>query len=276
MTPRRSGSCRTCRKIPDLSAEGVAVSPDGRSMAYMTFPGGTLWRSAVDGTARVQITFPPMHAVLPHWSPDGSQIAYFAWSPSETPRIYVVPGAGGTPRRVTSGALVETDPSWSPDGRRLAYGSGPGFEPSDAPNAVIRIVELATGKVEIIPGSQGLFSPRWSPDNRYIAAMSYDSSDLRLYDLASRTWSTLVPKADGYLGWEQWTADGRALVYQHAGDIRRTTVDDRRTELVASIEGLDIAFGVLGPWVGFTPDGTPILLLDAGTHDIYALDWEAP
>jgi len=261
---------------PDLSAEGVVLSPDRRSIVYTAFPGGTLWRSAVDGSARVQITFPPMRAVLPRWSPDGSQIAYFAWSPSETPRIYVVPGAGGTPRRVTSGALVETDPSWSPDGRRLTYGSGPGFEAADSPNAVIRIVDLGTGKVDVIPGSQGLFSPRWSPDNRHIAAITYDSTGMRLYDLAARTWSTLVEKGDGSLGWEQWTADGRSLVYQYGPEVRRTTLDDRTTQVIASLQGLDLAYGFLGPWVGFTAEGMPLLSLDVGTHDIYALEWYAP
>ena len=30
------------------------------------------------------------------------------------------------------------------------------------------------------------------------------------------------------------------------------------------------------PLYGSTPDGWPMILLDAGTHDIYALDWDAP
>jgi hypothetical protein len=36
------------------------------------------------------------------------------------------------------------------------------------------------------------------------------------------------------------------------------------------------AASVLGEWIGSTPDGTPLVLLDTGTHDIYALDWDAP
>ncbi len=39
---------------------------------------------------------------------------------------------------------------------------------------------------------------------------------------------------------------------------------------------LDVVSGVLGAWIGYTPDGSPMVLLDVGTHDIYALDWEAP
>jgi hypothetical protein len=29
-------------------------------------------------------------------------------------------------------------------------------------------------------------------------------------------------------------------------------------------------------WVGLAPDDSPLLVRDAGTQDIYALDWEAP
>jgi len=31
-----------------------------------------------------------------------------------------------------------------------------------------------------------------------------------------------------------------------------------------------------GDWGGLAPDDSPLLLRDAGTHDIYALDWQAP
>jgi hypothetical protein len=36
------------------------------------------------------------------------------------------------------------------------------------------------------------------------------------------------------------------------------------------------AVGVTGQWLGAAPDGSPLLLLEAGTHEIYALDWDAP
>ena len=31
-----------------------------------------------------------------------------------------------------------------------------------------------------------------------------------------------------------------------------------------------------GFWIGVTPDGSPIVLCDIGTQEIYALDWQAP
>jgi len=272
-----AGSKQFVPYLVDLSAEGVAVSGDGRSVAYTAYPEGTLWRSGADRSDRVQLTFSPTSAALPRWSPDGTQIAFFAWTASETPRIYLVAAAGGTPRRATTGTLPEADPSWSPDGRRLAFGSGPGLDLPDSPNAVIRLLTLDTRQVTVLPGSQGLFSPRWSPDGRYIAALSFDSLRLLLFDVAAGTWTELVGRGSGFLGWESWSPDSRSISYQGGtSDIRRVTLADRRTEVIASTKALDLASGVLGPWIGYTPDGSPLVLLDAGTHDIYALDWDAP
>ena len=59
-------------------------------------------------------------------------------------------------------------------------------------------------------------------------------------------------------------------------EVRRIRIDDRRIEPVASLSGLDLAPATFGPWFGALPDGTPLTLIDAGTHDIYALEWEAP
>jgi Tol biopolymer transport system component len=265
--------------LPDLSAEGVAVSPNGQSIAYTANPEQTLWRSAIDGRDPVQLTFPPTIAALPHWSPDGTQIAFFAWTPSETPRIYLVPATGGTLRRATSGTTPEADPSWSPDGKRLVFGTAIGFDTVNSPDRVLRILDVGTGQVSVVPESKGLFSPRWSPDGRYIAAFTSDSLSLRLYDVAAKTWNELVPGGAENLGWESWLLDSRWIQYvagTNTFEFRRIRIDDRRTELVASLSGLELAPATFGPWFGALPDGTPLTLLDAGTHDIYALEWDSP
>ena len=271
-----AGSKQFVPHLGDLSAEFVSMSSDGQWIAYVAYPEATLWRSRTDGSERVQLTFRPTLAALPRWSPDGSQIAFYAWTAAEKAKIYLVPAAGGTPRQATTGTQPESDPSWAPDGRRLAFGSGPGWDAATSPNAVIRVLTLDTGQVTVVPGSQGLFSPRWSPDGRYIAAVSFDSLSLRLFDVAAGSWTEIVPKGSVFLGWEYWSPDSRSVVYQQANEIRRVTIADRRIEVVASITGLDVAQGLFGAWFGSTPDGWPLVLLDAGTHDIYALDWEAP
>jgi Tol biopolymer transport system component/predicted Ser/Thr protein kinase len=263
--------------LGELSAEGVALSNDGAWVAYVAYPDGALWRSRTDGSERLQLTFSPTQGFMPRWSPDGTQIAFFAAMGSETPKVYLVPATGGTPRRATAGALGEADPSWSPDGKRLVFASGPGFDTPDSPNAVIRILALDTGKVTVVPGSQGLFSPRWSPDGRYIAALSFDSLRLAIFDLTTSTWRDVIAHSSTFLGWPAWSQDSRAIVCQlGVGEIDRITVADGRREVVTTFSDLPLASGFLGSWIGFTPDASPMVLLDAGTHDIYALDWDTP
>ena len=97
--------------------------------------------------------------------------------------------------------------------------------------------------------------------------------------MKARHQTDLAPRGKEY-GWPSWSADSTAVTFEQgdvsAAEIVRVRVADRRLEPVATTRGVDIVFGNLGPWFGSTPDGWPIVLIDAGTHDIYALDWEAP
>jgi WD40 repeat protein len=56
----------------------------------------------------------------------------------------------------------------------------------------INILDLRTHKVSVVPGSTGLFSPHWSPDGRYIAALSYDGQTLMLFDFKTKKWVELA------------------------------------------------------------------------------------
>ena len=62
--------------LSGISASDLRFSRDGEWVAYVSYPEGTLWRSRVDGSDRLQLTSPPVIAALPHWSPDGTQIAF--------------------------------------------------------------------------------------------------------------------------------------------------------------------------------------------------------
>jgi len=44
-------------------------------------------------------------------------------------------------------------------------------------------------------------------------------------------------------------------------------------ERVVDLTNLPIT-GYYGIWLGLAPDDSPLLLRDAGSQDIYALDWE--
>jgi eukaryotic-like serine/threonine-protein kinase len=260
-----------------ISAEAVAISGDGRWMAYTAFPEGTLWRSRLDGSERLQLSFPPMLAMLPRWSPDASQIAFVGGTTAENSRVYVVSAAGGAPRRATASTVAEFDPTWAPDGRHLAFGGFIGGA-GTATQSAIQEVDLTSGPVRPLPGSEGLFSPRWSPDGRYIVALSLDSLRLVLFDIAAQKWTDLLPTRSP-VGYPNWSSDSQSILYRQLDlqEIRRITIGDHHVEIVTPISQLHLASRpILGTWVGATPDGSPLVLLDAGTHDIYALDWDAP
>ena len=73
----------------------------------------------------------------------------------------------------------------------MAFGRNVTGGPEDR-EITIQIADLETGQITPVPGSKGLFSPRWSPDGRHLVALSHDSLRLLLYDFASQQWRPLV------------------------------------------------------------------------------------
>jgi WD40 repeat protein len=105
-----------------ISAGDVDFSRDAQWVTYVSYPDNTLWRSKPDGSARLQLTYPPMQAALVHWSPDSQQIAFSGITPGKPWKVFLVARDGGSPMPVTSENIQETDPTWSTDGKTLAFG----------------------------------------------------------------------------------------------------------------------------------------------------------
>lgn len=60
-----------------ISAEYLDFSKDRQWIAYVSYPEGTLWRSKVDGSERLQLTYSSDYSFMPRWSPDGKEIVFF-------------------------------------------------------------------------------------------------------------------------------------------------------------------------------------------------------
>jgi Tol biopolymer transport system component len=257
-----------------ISSEGLAFSPDRQWVAYTTYPDGTLWRSRVDGTERLQLTSPPMKAVMPRWSPDGTQIAFNAILPNVNWNIYVISSAGGSAERVLPSEKSQLDVDWSPDGKSLIFGS------ALEPNRAIYILDLKSRRVSTLPGSEGYFSPHWSPDGRYISGTTVISEKLMLFDTSTQKWTN---PCDCTVGYPMWSRDGKYLYFQYypaldkAYRIVRLRMNDRKIEDVAEITKVGrITVGTWGQWFGLAPDQSPLLARDISTQEIYALemDWQ--
>jgi serine/threonine protein kinase/Tol biopolymer transport system component len=256
-----------------ISAGELDYSRDGKWVTYVSYPDNTLWRSRADGTDRLQLTYPPATAGLPRWSPDAMQIAYLGLRSGQPWKIFIIPSQGGSPREVLAETKTQVDPAWSPDGKKLIVGEDPS---SGTP--VIRSIDLVTHEVAVIPGSEGLFSPRWSPDGRYLAALNTQSTKLLLYDFKSQKWSDWTSEL---IGFPNWSRDGTYLYYDSPftdhPTFRRIKVGQTHSELLVDLKGLlryskPPAFG----WSGISPDGSPLMSRDLSTDEIYALDLELP
>jgi Tol biopolymer transport system component/predicted Ser/Thr protein kinase len=256
--------------LSGISADSVNFSKDGQWVTYVSFPEGILWRSKLDGSQRIQLTYPPLTPVLPSWSPDGQQIVFYGLLPGQNSKIYTVSAGGGTPHQtMPEDPQEQYDPTWSPDGTRIAFGS----PPAD-PNSTIRIFDVGTHQVSTLPGSNGLYSPRWSPDGRYIVGMPFQSRSLMLFDFATQKWEEIAKITCGF---PNWSKNGDYVYFLHEEDqpsVRRIRIRDHKIEPVADLKNFRQT-GFWTVWLGMAPDDSPLLLRDTGTQEIYALDWQA-
>ncbi|MBV9297298.1 MAG: PD40 domain-containing protein, partial [Acidobacteriaceae bacterium] len=266
--------------LSGTSAEGLDFSRDGQWVTYVSYPDGALWRSAMDGSQRLQLSTAPMRAALPRWSPDGRRIAFMGSVPGHGPKIMMVPADAGATQQVIPGDHDQFDPTWSPDGNSLVFGGYPLSEipePSGAAHQLrVQVVNLATGKVSLLPGSEGLWSPRWSPNGRYILALSRNAESLMLFDFQTQAWSEL---AKGDIGYPTWSRDSEAVYYDTLGRDAayfRVRLKERKIQQIVSLKDLPRNVGSLGPWTGLAPDGSPLISRDASFDEIYAMDWETP
>jgi len=256
--------------LSGISAESVSFSRDGKAVAYVTYPGGVLWRAAADGGSALQLTSPPLSVASPRWSPDGSQIVFAASGADRAPWISYVMAADGTskPRPLLPSATgSQASPDWSPDGHRIV------FADKDGDSEDIRIFDLDTGKVAQVPGSQGSSNPRWSPDGRLIAVVFAGPTGLRIYNTATSRWSDFQEKGAEY---PCWSRDGRFLYFLRENEgagVYRLDVDAGKSERVADLNGFRITGGQ-DSWMGLDPNDEPMLLRDLDTDDIYALSLE--
>ena len=257
------------RELAGVSGDYCEFSRDGKWVAYVSVPGGSLFRAAADGSQRLQLTWPPLKASLPHWSPDGKQIAFALFSADKPARVYVVAVDGTGLRQVTNGESGnggDWDPSWSPDGTSIAFGAN--FNDS-ASQEFIRVVDLKTNQVSVLPGSEGTWSPRWSPDGRFIACLSAGLGKVMLYDLRTRKQSQLLESG----GCPSWSWDGESLLVNSGSWCLRMRISDRKAERVTNLRDIPVAgWG----WFAAAPNNSFITAVDAGTEEIFALDWKAP
>jgi DNA-binding winged helix-turn-helix (wHTH) protein/Tol biopolymer transport system component len=269
--------------LPSVLAGDLDFSPDGKRLAYVRLPERTLWRSRADGSEATPLTVSGSEeAYSPHWSPDGKQIAYMSISAQKRYKACVVPADGGQHEQLIPGAGEEGIPTWFRDGNFLVFGDVLHGRP--ASEMTIHLLDLRTHQLRTLPGSKGLWTPRWSPNGRYIAALALGDEAkgqrlvycpaLLVYDFKTRRW-TRLDKAKEACNLA-WSRDSQYVYFHTASPdlgLYRAHVLSKKVERLASLGG----FAAMNDdWIGVAPDGSPLVMKDTYIDEVYALDVQWP
>ena len=250
-----------------VSAEFVSFSKDSDWFAYTSYPDNSLWRSRMDGTQSLQLTFPPMRAFLARWSPDGKHIAFMGSMAGKPWNVYIISADGGTPDQVLPEEHGQADPNWTPDGNSIMFGS------RDIDCAPIRTIDLSSKRISTLPGSEKFFSPRLSPAGRYVTASTCERPyRLMLFDSQTSRWAKVSSDEVSY---PEWSHDGKYVYFRDPHSINRLRVSDRKVERLVDLENMKrLPVGMFGYWFGIGPDDSPLLARDTSTQEVYAIKWE--
>ena len=162
--------------------------------------------------------------------------------------------------------------AWTPDGNSVLL-----FDAAGPNKSSFRFLDLKTMKMTTVPDSPGKLGPAYSPDGRYITATTVEGQMLSLYDVAAQKWSELAKVSVNAI---QWSRDSKYVYFDTQSNadpaVYRVRVADRKLETVISLKNLRRVILPFQAWMGLTPDGSPLLMRDTGTQEVYALDFEEP
>jgi dipeptidyl aminopeptidase/acylaminoacyl peptidase len=154
------------------------------------------------------------------FSPDGKEIAYTCntdenEATSTNSDLFVVPAAGGTPKRLPAAPGADSTPIYSPDGKYIAYRSQlrGGYE-SD--RFRLMLYDRASGKsTDLTPNfDRWVDSIAWSPDSKTIYLTAGNEGENPIYALRlaqTNPWPEEL--VDGYNDSPTPTPDGKMLVF---------------------------------------------------------------
>ena len=215
-----------CVAGSSIAADGYYRSPTLRGDIVVFTAEGDLWSHRISDGQTTRLTTHPALETGASLSPDGSQIAYVA-DYEGVSEVYVMPVAGGVPRRVTyenAGVAVQ---GWSESGLVLFSTGGE----VGAPRYVtLKTVDPATLNTQIIPladAADGAIDAQ----NVYVYfsqfGLRFDNATQYRGGMLGILWRYRLGSND----------EAERLAPEHVGGIRRPLVDDDRLFFISDASG---------------------------------------
>ncbi|MFL6388897.1 MAG: TolB family protein [Terriglobales bacterium] len=148
------------------------------------------------------------------WSPDEKWLALRARTPDKPWLIYVIPSEGGKMQMLMPSEKEQGIPSWSRDSKTIAFGDVSAVFDTTNGTDSIHLIDVQSRMVTDIPGSRGLWTARWSPNGRYLAALTMVGQRLMLFDIKYKSWRQIDAVKVNNL---TWSKDSESILLRYRG-----------------------------------------------------------
>jgi Tol biopolymer transport system component len=267
-------------------------TPDGTSVLFLRWNGTTLdgWLTPI---ANGEVQGPPAMVRPKIGAPIALAVtdngALYRILQTTTSDVYVAsfdPSGSsppGAPVRVWQGSVGNrVGPAWSPDGRSIAYfTTQPADSPGITPKRTLTIQDWVSPsgeprQIHVPIRFLGGWSPRWSPDGRYVMVWGRDGESLKDFgyfrvDIATGDATKIVTLGTNTMAVSQYSPDGAQFFYlsPSRGIVGRNLATGSESVIIAAdAQSAPARFAV-------SPDGRSIAFIRIFVDRASALDVQA-
>jgi len=268
-------SVKSMRPVPDTLNHIPFGDPLRKWTLHVDGDNGTLWRSLPEGNQLTQITYPPLLISDLQWSSDGGEILLSSSDAiSGISRILIAN------RDTLEMKSLDQPPGYNGKAGWCLGTSSIIFTnlPMGSQSSSLYILDVATQRWQMLPGSEGLDQGTCSPDNRFILGLTQDFQKLKIYDPLSRNWRELTTGT--VISEPRWVPDSQSFYYQDMLDenepVYRFWVKSGKRETVLDLSEFYKQGYLHGRFYSLEPDGTLLLKIYRSGADLFALDLDLP
>ncbi|MGA7908010.1 MAG: PDZ domain-containing protein [Candidatus Sulfotelmatobacter sp.] len=238
--------------------------------------GGDLWIVSRDGGDARRLTSAIGDETSPHFSPDGSLIA-FTGEYDGNRDVFVIPAAGGVPKRLTFHPADEFVLGWTPDGKKILYMSwGNSFRHFEFQLYTVPVDGGFPTELPIPIAAEASFSPdgthlAYVPHIQWEAAWKRyhggQTTPVWLADLKDSS-ITRVPRDNSNDHYPMWVGDTVYFLSDRNGPVSLFAYDTKTKEVSEALhsDGLDFKTASAGPDAIVIEQFGSIKLYDLNTH----------
>jgi tricorn protease len=237
---------------------------------------GDLWSVSREGGDARRLTSGAGVETLPHFSPDGSMIA-FTGEYDGNRDVYVVPSTGGVPRRLTYHPADEYVAGWTPDGKKIVFNSwGSSFIhfedqlytvpvdgglPAQVPLPIVEAATYSPDGTHIAYVPHPIWEPAWK---RYHGGQT---TPIWIADLKDSS-IVKIPRDNSNDDNPMWVGDTIYFLSDRNGPVSLFAYDTKSKQVSEALhsDGLDFKTASAGPDVIVIEQFGAIKLFDLNTH----------